>query len=147
MHGTRLCLNGVVNAVNLNIRVPFFSFKVFQMKNVFSSGIKAIASILLAVCMIDAGAQTTTQSVSITKIRTGWAGDVFTLETAGFPILNPAGCTLPDGYLADISSAGYKTHLAAALTAFSTDKKVTIIISDHDCVLSRPKIWGIYIEK
>lgn len=82
----------------------------------------------------------------ITKIRTGWGSDTFAIET-NQQILNPAGCSSPDGYISTAADAGYKTHYAAALLAFALVKQVTIVVSDTECLASRPKILGIYVTQ
>ena len=82
----------------------------------------------------------------ITRIRTGWNGDTFAIET-NQTIVNPAKCTYPDAYMSSATEPGYKTYLAATMTAFSMNKPVTIIVSDTECVASRPKIWGVYIAQ
>ena len=84
--------------------------------------------------------------LTITRIRTGWASDTFAIETSQ-AIVNPAGCTAPDGYVSDSSHPGYKTYYAATLMAFSSGKPVTLIISDTECHSGRPKIMGVYVTK
>ena len=87
-----------------------------------------------------------TGPLQITRIRTGWAADQFAIET-NQPILNPAGCPTPDGYALTYSDAGYKTHYAATLLAFSMAKPVMVAVSDTECVVGRPKIWGINLSQ
>ncbi|NJM13494.1 MAG: hypothetical protein HC889_17955 [Synechococcaceae cyanobacterium SM1_2_3] len=82
----------------------------------------------------------------ITKLRTGWASDTFSIET-NRAIINPAGCVSPDGYMSDSSHPGCKTHYAATLMAFSTAKSVTVIVSDTECFSGRPKIQGISVAQ
>ena len=82
----------------------------------------------------------------ITQIRTGWNSDTFAIVT-NQAIVNPAGCTAPDSYVSDASHPGYKTHYAMVLMAFSSSKPVTVIVSDTECFLGRPKIWGIYLAQ
>lgn len=93
-----------------------------------------------------AQAQTHIGPVPIMKIRTGWAADIFALET-GKEIANPAACPVADGYFSSLKDPGYKTHYALALMAFSMNKNVIVIISNQGCTENRPRIMGIYIEK
>ena len=112
-----------------------------------SSQFKLVALATLVLSVLPVSAQTAVNSVSISKIRTGWNADNFALETKATPVVNPANCPVTDGYMSIGTSAGYKTFLTASLTAFSSEKKVTIVVSDTECVSSRPKIWGIYLEQ
>jgi len=84
--------------------------------------------------------------LTITKIRTGWNSDNFAIETDQ-PIVNPAGCTTPDGYIFDPSKPGHKTYYPAVFMAFASSKKVLVTVSDTECYLGRPRIWGINVEK
>ena len=109
---------------------------------------------ILAACACLAGsisissalAVTQTGPLPITRIRTGWVADQFAIET-NQTIVNPAGCIAPNGYISNISDPGYKTYYAAVLMAFALGKKVTVIISDTECMASTPKIIGIYVEQ
>ncbi len=78
-------------------------------------------------------------------IKTGWGIDAFGITPVGqAAIVNPASCSLTDQYMADLSlSVGYKTYYAAALTAFSLQKKIYVIVSNTQCSQSRPMIIGI----
>lgn len=87
-----------------------------------------------------------TGAVTIKRIRTGWASDTFAIETDE-AILNPAGCSMPDGYISDTSHPGYKTYYAAVLMAFSSGKPVNVIVSNTECYSGRPKIMGVYVAK
>ncbi len=91
-------------------------------------------------------AATTAGPLPITTIRTGWNADSFGIVT-NQPIINPANCSAPDGYVSASWDAGYKTYLSVTLTAFAMNKPVTVIVSDTECVANRPKIWGVYISK
>jgi hypothetical protein len=106
----------------------------------------AAATLLLSLFAETALAQSTVGPVPITRIRTGWATDMFALET-GAAISNPAGCPSPNGYFSLGTEPGYKTFYAAALMAFSTGKNVTIMVSSTDCTSGAPRIIGIYLEK
>src|SRR3954470_1496110 len=82
---------------------------------------KAMRCILAALALIlvaaPASAQTTTQVSRITMLRTGWNLDSFAvvLDTA---IVNPFGCTAPDGYASTKPAPGYATYYEAAKLAF-----------------------------
>lgn len=101
--------------------------------------------IALSALPVSAHAEDSVNSV-ISGIRTGWNGDYFAIVTRD-PIKNPANCITPDGYLADSADPGYKTYYAAALTAYSIDSKMTVIIDSTSCSLNRPKLIGINIYK
>jgi hypothetical protein len=104
-----------------------------------------LIAVVLAICAMDlAVAQTETPPLTIKKLRTGWNDDVFSIETNN-SIINPANCPTPDAYAIAIASPGYKTHLAAALVAYSAGKQLTVIVSNWECSQSRPKIMGIYL--
>jgi hypothetical protein len=93
-----------------------------------------------------AQAQTEVGPVQIKMIRTGWNGDAVAVVT-DLPVVNPAKCSTPDGYMTEIAAAGYKTHYAAILTAFAMGKKIRIVVAPNECVATRPKIWGVYVEQ
>jgi ABC-type proline/glycine betaine transport system substrate-binding protein len=84
----------------------------------------------------------TMQPATITLIRTGWNSDSFAVVTAE-PILNPAGCPTPDGYISEKSLPGYSTYYAAALTAYVTRRRVVITVHNSECFSERPKLIGI----
>lgn len=106
---------------------------------------KIAAALISTIAANAALAQTETPLFTITKVRTGWSDDTFALEVNN-SIINPAGCSAPDGYVSNIMSPGYKTHLAAALIAYSLGKQLTVIVSNTECTFSRPKIIGIYLR-
>ena len=81
---------------------------------------------------------------SVTMVRTGWNADSFAVVTAE-PIINPAGCPEPDGYISDKSLPGYATYYAAALTAIAARRRVVIAVHNSECFGTRPKILGINI--
>jgi ABC-type proline/glycine betaine transport system substrate-binding protein len=87
-------------------------------------------------------AQTMQGGATITLIRTGWNSDSFAVVTAE-PILNPAGCSTPDGYISEKSLPGYSTYYAAALTAYLARRRVVITVHDSECFSQRPKLIGI----
>lgn len=75
-------------------------------------------------------------------VRTGWNADSFAIVTAE-PIMNPARCPTPDGYISDNSFPGYGTYYAAALTAIAARRRVIVAINDTECFAGRPKILGV----
>lgn len=89
-------------------------------------------------------AQTAAGPLNIVSIRTGWAEDSFAILSAAAPV-NPANCATPDGYTSSVAHPGYKTHYAAALTAFAMSKQVYIVVSNTTCYLGRPVIWSIQL--
>jgi hypothetical protein len=104
-----------------------------------------IASALIAITS-PVFAQTMTVT-SISGVRTGWNFDSFAVETKE-PIVNPANCPTPDGYISDINLPGYNTYYAAALTAFSTSPTVVVTVHDTECgPAGRPKLIGINLVK
>lgn len=84
--------------------------------------------------------------VTIARIRTGWAADAFAIET-NQAVINPAGCSTPDGYMSESSHPGYKTYYAVVLMAFSSGRPVTVIVSSTECHSGRPKIMGVYVAQ
>jgi hypothetical protein len=106
----------------------------------------APAMALISLITGAAHAQSSTASVPITKLRTGWAADQFAIET-GQAVLNPANCPVPNGYHSAGADPGYKTYYTAALTALALGKNVTIVVSNTECSVSGPRIIGLYIEK
>lgn len=93
-----------------------------------------------------AGAQTMTGAVTTSMVRTGWNSDSFAVVTAA-PIINPAGCRTPDGYISEKSLPGYDTYLAAALTAFSLNVPVVIAVHNSQCFADRPVMIGINLAR
>ena len=83
-----------------------------------------------------------TTAATVTMIRTGWNADQFAVVTAE-PIINPARCPTPDGYLSEKSLPGYSTYYAAALTAYLAHRRVHIIVHNSECFAARPKLIGI----
>jgi hypothetical protein len=70
--------------------------------------------------------QTVTEG-TISLIRTGWDTESFAVVTAE-PIINPANCSTPDGYITAAAFRGYRTYYDAVLTAFVTDVPITITV-------------------
>ena len=110
------------------------------------SFIKFSLAIVALLSITNTNAQTVAGPVTVTRVRTGWDAEAFAVET-GQSILNPKGCSTPDGYISDVSQAGYKTHYAAILLAYSTGRPVQIVISNTVCGLAgRPKIIGVNLQ-
>ena len=101
-------------------------------------------SVLLALLTLSAtaSAQTMTGAVNISMVRTGWNADSFAVVTAA-PVINPANCPTPDGYISDKSMPGYDTYLAAALVAFSMNTPIIVTVHDSKCFAGRPVLIGI----
>jgi hypothetical protein len=100
---------------------------------------------LLAVNFSQAAfAQTATGAGAITTISTGWGGDFFGIKTTA-PVVNPAGCSATDLYDLASTDPAYKTHYAAALTAYTTGSQVYVIVSNTTCAQSRPTIIGLTV--
>src|SRR3954453_8538380 len=99
----------------------------------------ALALILVAA---PAGAQTESGAGKVTLLRTGWNADSFAVVTsAGFT--NPAGCSIPDGYISLKPAPGYSTYYDAAKLAFQTNANVKVTVDNTTCIAGRPKIIGI----
>jgi hypothetical protein len=82
----------------------------------------------------------------ITMIRTGWNAEQFGIVTVA-PIVNPAGCPTPDGYVTDSAQPGYQTYYSATLLAFAERAKVIVVVAEQGCVAGRPKLIGINIVR
>ncbi|WP_454830404.1 hypothetical protein [Pseudoxanthomonas wuyuanensis] len=108
--------------------------------------------LLIAGTLLSCGISTTaalaaqTGSVTIKRIRTGWAADIFAIETSE-AVINPADCPTPDGYISNSNHPGYNTYYAITLMAFSSGKPVNVIVSDTECSSGRPKIIGVYVTR
>lgn len=85
-----------------------------------------------------------TGNVTITRIRTGLDADQFAIVTRE-PMINPAGCAVPDGYVATATKGGYKETYAAALSAMYSGKQVQVTLSDLDCAAQRPRVMGVQV--
>ncbi|MCK9538219.1 hypothetical protein [Dokdonella sp.] len=108
---------------------------------------KRMTLVMLCIAMAQiASAQSSTGTVSIDGIRTGWNLDAFAIETVQ-PIINPASCSAPDGYMIDSTMPGYQTFLSASLTAFSLNFPVAITVDGTRCVAQRPRIVGVNIMR
>lgn len=91
-------------------------------------------------------AQAPTTSGTITHVNTGWNADQFSVATTA-PFINPTNCPNTDGYVSEIGHNGFKTHYQAVLLAFALDKPVVIVVSQTECIVGRPKIMGVYVNK
>jgi hypothetical protein len=84
---------------------------------------------------------------TINGIRTGWNAESFAVTTVE-PIMNPAHCPIPDGYISEKSFAGYNTYYAAALTAFTASSPKVVVTTDNTvCFNGRPKLIGINLAR
>ncbi|WXH27669.1 hypothetical protein WA016_01594 [Myxococcus stipitatus] len=89
-------------------------------------------------------AQTQVNPATIVRIHTGWGSDQFRIETsAGRPVVNPAGCSTPDGYISHISQPGFQTHYRLVLEAYARNKPVYVTVSNTACWNDRPVILGL----
>ena len=102
-------------------------------------------AILCICCALSAAAQTMKPG-TISAIRTGWNDDSFAVVTTE-PIVNPAHCREPDGYVSMRTLPGYSTYLAAALTAYVARAPVVVTVDDKECAGTRPKLIGINLGK
>ncbi|WP_157511138.1 hypothetical protein [Frateuria sp. Soil773] len=109
---------------------------------------KAISFALISAMTFStaAFAQTNTGPVSIQTISTGWLNDSFGVVPTTTTV-NPAGCANPGIYNTKSSLPGYTTVYAAVLTAYNTDSKITLIISNTECANGYPEIMGVDISK
>lgn len=89
--------------------------------------------------------QSGTGNVTITGLRTGWNADQVAVIISG-AIPNPAGCSMPDSFILNTTTPGYKTHYAAILTAMSLGRQVQIVVAPTGCLAERPVLWGITIN-
>jgi hypothetical protein len=100
----------------------------------------------LVVLPATASAQTTIPELqTIVRLNTGWGSDVFGVSV-NRPIVNPAGCSTPDGYNSESPHLGHRTHYAALLMAFATGRQVQITVSNTACVHGRPAIMGVSVH-
>jgi hypothetical protein len=104
----------------------------------------ALVGVLLA-APLPATAQTSTPAIRISQLLTGWASDTVAIP-APAPIINPHGCATTDLYVTTITSPGYRTHLAALLLAFGSNRSVVLVIDDNNCELYRPRIIGVAVQ-
>jgi hypothetical protein len=92
-----------------------------------------------------AHAQTTTaEPNTILRLGTGWNSDAFGIQV-NRPIVNPANCSVADGYMSEAPHNGHKAHYAAALMAFATGRQLYVTVSNTICVHGRPAIIGLQV--
>jgi hypothetical protein len=82
----------------------------------------------------------------ITEVFTGWNADQFGIFTAD-PVVNPAKCKHPTGYMTDGNQPGYRTFYAAVLAAFAQRATVIVVVDETEghCIEDHPKLIGINI--
>jgi len=99
---------------------------------------------ILLVCVFTAQAQQPQHvSGNITQLRTGWDADSFGVMLDA-PQANPAKCPTNNlGYVSTSEQRGYHTYYAAALAAYVTGKRVTVVVHATECIGPFPKIIGI----
>lgn len=100
---------------------------------------------LSAIACLPTAAQTTVGPLNIQSIVAGWGSDSFSLNIGG-AIPNPAGCPSPDIVGISDTDGGYKTLYAAALTAWSNNTPVVVVISNTTCSGARPKLIGLNLQ-
>jgi hypothetical protein len=86
--------------------------------------------------------QTPTMEGRITQVRTGLDSESFVVDIDA-PIVNPAGCTITDGYISPQGARGYRTHYDGVLAAFVVDVPITVIVHNTQCTANRPRLMGI----
>ena len=83
------------------------------------------------------------RDATVTMVRTGWNSDSFAIVTAE-PVLNPAFCPTPDGYISEKADPGYSTYYSAALTAIAHRLRVSVTVHNTECGFAgRPKLIGV----
>ncbi|MBX3701195.1 MAG: hypothetical protein KF903_09385 [Dokdonella sp.] len=99
---------------------------------------------ITTLCMISGTtfAQSSTGTITLSALRTGWNSDSFALVPVG-AIINPANCSTPDGYVSAAPAPGYQTFLSTALTAFALDTSVAVTVHNTACISGRPVLIGI----
>jgi hypothetical protein len=104
---------------------------------------------LIAMALVGIASPALAQTVvntSIQSIRTGWNAELFAIVTAD-PIVNPANCPTPDGYISEISNPGYNTYYTAAIAAYMGGRSVTVAVDNAHCgAAGRPKLIGINLN-
>lgn len=105
-----------------------------------------VTAIMLGLLASAAHAQTPTARVTATGVRTGWNADSFAIMTNP-PIVNPANCPTPDGYISHSTHPGYKTYLSAALTAISGNIPIVVTVNNTECFAGRPVILGVNLNR
>ena len=72
---------------------------------------------------------------------TGWGVDDVRVQLTG-AVINPANCSIPDGYMTDETDSGNHAHQSALLAAYASGKDVSVVIDGCNSV-GRPKIVGV----
>jgi hypothetical protein len=88
----------------------------------------------------------TMKTCTITGIRTGWNAESFAIVSQE-PIVNPAHCPTPDGYISDQSLPGYNTYYPAALNAFVWSPTVVVTVHNSACFAGRPVLIGVNLSR
>jgi hypothetical protein len=111
--------------------------------------IKNTRALIVALALVGLASPAFSQTMthaSIDGIRTGWNADSFAIETVE-PIVNPAHCPTPDGYISVKSRPGYETYYKAALTAFTWSPRVVVTVHNAACFAGRPVLIGVNLSR
>lgn len=103
---------------------------------------------LATLCTISGAtfAQSSTGTITLSALRTGWNSDSFGLVPVG-AVINPANCSTPDGYVSAAPAPGYQTFLSTALTAFALDTPIVVTVNNTVCLSGRPVLIGINLVR
>lgn len=108
---------------------------------------RALIIALTLVGTVSPGLAQTSFVSTVNGLRTGWNADTFAITTIE-PVVNPANCPNPDGYISDKSLPGYTTYYAAALTALiASSASVVVSVHNTECFAGRPKLIGINLRR
>lgn len=107
---------------------------------------KTVGMILLVAGLVSPSLQaaTPTNWGKITLYMTGWSVDQIRVQTTA-AFINPASCSLVDGYMTDASDPGNHAHQATLLAAYANGKDVSLVIEGCNAY-GRPKIVGVGIR-
>lgn len=114
-----------------------------MLRKMLSSVILGGVFVLLSFSAGAAG-EVTSGKTKITRIGTGWNADVVSVALA-ITIPNPGGCTKNDIIIIDTTTAGYKTHYAALLSAHVSQSDVQVVIAGSGCLYDRPILAGVFV--
>lgn len=103
---------------------------------------RILGALALILAAGPAMAQTVTGPLNVTSVRTGWNADSFAIVTLQ-ATANPAGCPIPDGYVALKPQPGYDTYYRAALLAFQMNTRVQMSVDNAACIAGRPRMIGV----
>jgi hypothetical protein len=107
-------------------------------------------ALVIALVMLGAASPALAQTMiasTINGVRTGWNADSFAVTTIE-PVVNPANCPTPDGYISDKSLPGYTTYYAAALTALiASSPSIVVTVHNSQCFSGRPQLIGINLKR